>query len=186
MPSPFFHPPIVPIHHPLRETLQAHLRTTMPVLKDVSLFLPTYETVFIIGGSRSSKSTIVHLDVRGPFRLYTAQRRPVVLGRDVNVPAPHRTCRRLFDMSVHDNVAMGLAGLGSGKSPADARREVVEACMAALVHEIHQTSTRLVQRKAFKNDSIRNGDVSSVYNEQKRYTKMPHHTLSPRSQEVKK
>jgi ATP-binding cassette subfamily B (MDR/TAP) protein 1 len=41
----------------------------------------------------------------------------------------------LFDMTVHDNVAMGLAGPGSERRPQDAtREEVVEACRTALLH----------------------------------------------------
>ena len=42
----------------------------------------------------------------------------------------------LFDMSVHDNVAMGLAGPGSLRKPQDVTREEVEkVCRAALMHE---------------------------------------------------
>jgi ATP-binding cassette subfamily B (MDR/TAP) protein 1 len=41
----------------------------------------------------------------------------------------------LFDMTVHDNVAMGFAGPGSKRKPQDAtRREVIEACQTALLH----------------------------------------------------
>jgi ATP-binding cassette, subfamily B (MDR/TAP), member 1 len=42
----------------------------------------------------------------------------------------------LFDISVHDNVAMGLAGSGGGRQPKDVtHEEVVEACRAALMHD---------------------------------------------------
>ena len=42
----------------------------------------------------------------------------------------------LFDMTVHDNVAMGLAGPGSSRRPEDVtREEVVAVCRAALMHE---------------------------------------------------
>ena len=42
----------------------------------------------------------------------------------------------LFDMSVHDNVAMGLAGPGSSRKPSDVtREEVIRVCRAALMHE---------------------------------------------------
>ncbi len=38
-------------------------------------------------------------------------------------------------MTVHDNVAMGLAGPGSKRRPQDATRgEVIEACQTALLH----------------------------------------------------
>ena len=39
-------------------------------------------------------------------------------------------------MTVHDNVAMGLAGPGSSRRPEDVtREEVVAVCRAALMHE---------------------------------------------------
>ena len=42
----------------------------------------------------------------------------------------------LFDMTVHENVAMGLASAGGGRAPRDvSRAEVEAACRAALVHE---------------------------------------------------
>ena len=41
----------------------------------------------------------------------------------------------LFNMTVHDNVAMGLAAPGSKRRPQDATRsEVIEACQTALLH----------------------------------------------------
>jgi ATP-binding cassette, subfamily B (MDR/TAP), member 1 len=41
----------------------------------------------------------------------------------------------LFDMSVHENVAIGVVG-GGGRGMGDVtREEVVEACTAALMHE---------------------------------------------------
>jgi ATP-binding cassette subfamily B (MDR/TAP) protein 1 len=42
----------------------------------------------------------------------------------------------LFDRSVHDNVAMGLAGPGSLRRPEHAtREEVIDVCRAAMMHE---------------------------------------------------
>jgi ATP-binding cassette subfamily B (MDR/TAP) protein 1 len=41
----------------------------------------------------------------------------------------------LFDMTIYDNVAMGLAGPGSKRRPQDAMRgEVIEARQTALLH----------------------------------------------------
>jgi len=66
-------------------------------------------------------------------------------------------------MSMHDNVMMGLAGLGHGRLPADVRREVIEACTAVLAHEIHQTSTQSVPRKAgIQNQSISNPELRNI------------------------
>jgi ATP-binding cassette subfamily B (MDR/TAP) protein 1 len=117
-------------------------RPTMPVLQDVSLFLPANETTFIVGGSGSGKSTIAQL----LLRMYEPQSGMIHLDDqdvaylDVNWTRQHvagvsQGCI-LFDMSIHDNVAMGLAGPGSGRKPEDAtREEVVEACRAALMHD---------------------------------------------------
>jgi ATP-binding cassette subfamily B (MDR/TAP) protein 1 len=42
----------------------------------------------------------------------------------------------LIDMSVYDNVAIGLAAPGSGRRPEDAiREEVIEACRLAVMHD---------------------------------------------------
>jgi ATP-binding cassette subfamily B (MDR/TAP) protein 1 len=53
-----------------------------------------------------------------------------------NIAAVQQGCI-LFDMSVHDNVAMGLAGASSsGRRPGDVtREEVVEACKMAMIHD---------------------------------------------------
>ncbi|KII91881.1 hypothetical protein PLICRDRAFT_104545 [Plicaturopsis crispa FD-325 SS-3] len=117
-------------------------RPGMPVLSNVSLFLPARETTFIVGGSGSGKSTIAQL----LLRMYDAQSGVIQLDdQDVHylderwtrqhVAGVAQSCI-LFDMSVHDNVAMGLAGPGSGRRPEDAtREEVIEACRAALMHD---------------------------------------------------
>jgi ATP-binding cassette subfamily B (MDR/TAP) protein 1 len=114
----------------------------MPVLEDVSLFLPARETTFIVGDSGSGKSTVAQL----LLRMYAPQRGAVQLDdQDVafldeewtraHVAGVSQGCI-LFDMSVHDNVAMGLAGPGTGRRPEDAtREEVIDACRAALMHD---------------------------------------------------
>ena len=46
----------------------------------------------------------------------------------------------MFDMSVHENVAMGVVGSGGREMGDVTREEVVEACMAALMHEFVRDS----------------------------------------------
>ena len=88
------------------------------VLRDVTLFLPPGETTFIVGGSGSGKSTVAQL----LLRLYTPVGGEITLDDQSiaylddgytkeNIAAVQQGCI-LFDMSVHDNVAMGLAGAG--------------------------------------------------------------------------
>ncbi|KZT32575.1 hypothetical protein SISSUDRAFT_1133093 [Sistotremastrum suecicum HHB10207 ss-3] len=116
-------------------------RPTAPVLTDVSLFLPSGETTFIVGGSGSGKSTIAQL----LLRLYEPQFGSIDLDdqslhhldeswTSQNVALVSQSCI-LFDMTVHQNVAMGLAGSGSRKPEDATREEVVAACRAALMHE---------------------------------------------------
>jgi ATP-binding cassette subfamily B (MDR/TAP) protein 1 len=111
-------------------------------LSNVSLFLPARETTFIVGGSGSGKSTIAAL----LLRLYSPTSGSIHLDdQDVafldgrwaatHVAGVTQSCL-LFDASVHDNVAMGLAAPGSARRPEDAsREEVIEACRVALMHE---------------------------------------------------
>lgn len=110
-------------------------RPTVPVLQDVTLFLPAYETTFIVGSSGSGKSTIAHL----LLGLYTPQAGEIQLDdqdikfvdekwRRLHVAGVEQGCI-LFDMSVFDNVA-----LGAGGRPVS-REEVKQACISALMHE---------------------------------------------------
>ncbi|KAJ7125492.1 P-loop containing nucleoside triphosphate hydrolase protein [Mycena crocata] len=110
-------------------------RPTVPVLQDVTLFLPAYETTFIVGSSGSGKSTIAHL----LLGLYTPQAGEIQLDdqdikfidekwRRLHVAGVEQGCI-LFDMSVFDNVA-----LGAGGRPVT-REEVQQACISALMHE---------------------------------------------------
>jgi ATP-binding cassette subfamily B (MDR/TAP) protein 1 len=118
------------------------------VLRDVTLFLPPGETTFIVGGSGSGKSTVVQL----LLRLYTPVGGEITLDDQSiayldeeytkeNIAAVQQGCI-LFDMSVHDNVAMGLAGAGVDiktgikRRPRDVTRgEVEEACKMAMIHD---------------------------------------------------
>ncbi|KAI0059687.1 P-loop containing nucleoside triphosphate hydrolase protein [Artomyces pyxidatus] len=121
-------------------------RPTVPVLRNVNLHLPADETTFIVGGSGSGKSTIAQL----LLHMYDVQEGVVLLdGHDMECLSPDWTREHicsvsqaaiLFDMSVHDNVAMGLAGPGSRRGPQDAtREEVVAACKASAMHDFIQS-----------------------------------------------
>ncbi|KAJ7172361.1 P-loop containing nucleoside triphosphate hydrolase protein [Mycena filopes] len=110
-------------------------RPTVPVLQDVTLFLPAYETTFIVGSSGSGKSTVAHL----LLGLYAPQAGEIQLDdqdikfiddkwRRLHVAGVEQGCI-LFDMSVFDNVA-----LGAGGRPVT-REEVKQACISALMHE---------------------------------------------------
>ncbi len=116
-------------------------RPDIPVLDSVDLFLPANETTFIIGGSGSGKSTVAQL----LLRLYPPDSGEVLLDdQDVTyldmdytrevISAVQQGCI-LFDASVEENVAMGLAG-SAHRSPQDARHdEIVEACQLAMIDE---------------------------------------------------
>ena len=116
-------------------------RPTIPVLKDVSLFLPANETTFIVGSSGSGKSTIAQL----LLRMYQPQQGIVTLderdirfldeewmkGQVAGVGQQGAAGVVVLDgKSLFENVAMGARGeqvVGMG--------QVEEACRAALMHE---------------------------------------------------
>ena len=116
-------------------------RSSIPVLNNVTIYIPAFETTFIVGGSGSGKSTIAQL----LLRIYDVQAGTISLDdqdaqyldtdwmrQQIGVVSQGTI---LFDMTIHDNVAMGLAGPGSKRRPQDAtREEVVEACQTALLH----------------------------------------------------
>ncbi|KAJ7097851.1 P-loop containing nucleoside triphosphate hydrolase protein [Mycena belliarum] len=110
-------------------------RPTVSVLQDVTLFLPAYETTFIVGSSGSGKSTIAHL----LLGMYTPQVGQIQLDdqdikfvdekwRRLHVAGVEQGCI-LFDMSVFDNVALGAGGRPVTQD------EVQQACISALMHE---------------------------------------------------
>lgn len=127
-------------------------RPETPVLRDISLFIPPGETTFIVGGSGSGKSTIAQL----LLRLYDPTSGEITMDNHSfpflnthytkeNIAAVQQGCI-LFDMSVHDNVAMGLAGAADPnpdpktgamkRVPEDVTREQVEeACKMAMIHD---------------------------------------------------
>lgn len=117
-------------------------RPNAPVLRDITLFLPPNETTFIVGGSGSGKSTIAQL----LLRLYPPSSGSITLDSQdflyldesfskQHIAAVQQGCI-LFDMSVHDNVAMGIVGSGTGRKVGDViREEVIEACKMAMIHD---------------------------------------------------
>lgn len=116
-------------------------RPTAPVLQHISLYLAANETTFIVGGSGSGKSTIAQL----LLQMYAPQSGYIYLDdQDISFLDEAWTTEHLasvsqdcilFDMSVHDNVAIGVVG-SNHRDPKDvSRAEVVEACTAALIHE---------------------------------------------------
>ncbi|WRT66924.1 uncharacterized protein IL334_003889 [Kwoniella shivajii] len=122
------------------------------VLKDVSIFIPPGETTFIVGGSGSGKSTIAQLLLRlyGPISGEITMDNQAFNFLDPsftkeNIAAIQQGCI-LFDMSIHDNVSLGLAGSNptlnplngkiENRSPEDVtREEVVGACQMAMIHD---------------------------------------------------
>ncbi|KAH9034708.1 P-loop containing nucleoside triphosphate hydrolase protein [Lactarius pseudohatsudake] len=116
-------------------------RPSFPALQDVTIYIPPSETTFIVGSSGSGKSTIAQL----LLRMYHIQEGTISLDdQDVEYLDTDWTRQQigavsqsaiLFDMTVHDNVAMGLAGPGNTRRPQEAtREEVIQACRTALLH----------------------------------------------------
>lgn len=117
------------------------------VLNDVSMFLPAGETTFVVGGSGSGKSTIAQLllklyvPLRGDLTMDDQEFKYLdeMFSRE-HVAAVQQGCI-LFDLSVHDNVALGVAGAGPNaqgvvRRPEDVTRdEVIAACKMAVIHE---------------------------------------------------
>lgn len=123
------------------------------VLQNVDIFIPAGETTFIVGGSGSGKSTIAHL----LLRLYEPNAGSIEVDeQDVrfldvdwcraNVAAVDQQ-PIVFDLSVHDNVALGLCGelqrqrltdkqhAKVNHVPHASSEEVESACRMALLHD---------------------------------------------------
>ncbi|KDQ06273.1 hypothetical protein BOTBODRAFT_168162 [Botryobasidium botryosum FD-172 SS1] len=146
-------------------------RPAVPVLNIKSMDLAAGETTFIVGGSGSGKSTVAQLlmgmyDVEPRTRFGYGGGSILLDDQELRVLDPtwvsehvalvSQSCI-LFEMSIHDNVAIGLAGSSPSaprttayttstsasaasyyrrKRPEDVTREEVEnVCRAALMHE---------------------------------------------------
>lgn len=127
----------VTFHYPARPHPAA------PALDDVTMFLPAGETTFIVGQSGSGKSTVGAL-LMGLYAYETGRIEAEEQGIEwldqdwlrAHIGMVSQGASVLFEGTVHDNVAMGVVGNGSGKAIADVTREqVVEACRAALIHD---------------------------------------------------
>lgn len=119
-------------------------RPSVSVLRDVNIFLPAQDTTFIVGASGSGKSTVAQLLLR-MYELHSHQGMIKLDEQDLafldtnwsreHIASVSQTCI-LFDMTVHENVAMGLASPWSHRRPESVTRlEVEAACRAALMHE---------------------------------------------------
>ena len=138
-------------------------RPAQYVLIDVSMYFPAGEMTFVVGGSGSGKSTVAQLltrlyspqyltnpSAKHPFSPISSissdatEKGIVTLDeQDISfldgywlrshVALVSQNCI-LFDGTVHDNVALGVAGLK--RRPEEvSREEVVKVCIAAMIHE---------------------------------------------------
>ncbi|CBQ69254.1 related to STE6-ABC transporter [Sporisorium reilianum SRZ2] len=118
-------------------------RPLQRVLDNVHLYFAPAEHTYVVGGSGSGKSTIAHL----LLRLYEPTAGTIQIDdQTVEFLDPH-WCRvhigavsqdpMVFDMSVHDNVALGLVGKVDAEDgvPRVAREDVEAACRLAMLHE---------------------------------------------------
>lgn len=122
-------------------------RLEEPVLRGINMFLPPGETTFVVGGNGSGKSTVAQL----LLRLYSPSGGEIVLDNheldsyDNSFTSSHialvsQGCV-LFDLSVHDNVALGIlnsdsSAFGVVRRPSDVTRaEVIDACKLAHIHD---------------------------------------------------
>ncbi|SPO30837.1 related to STE6 - ABC transporter [Ustilago trichophora] len=119
------------------------------VLKDVDLYFPPAEMTYVVGGSGSGKSTVAHL----LLRLYEPSSGTIQIDdQTIEYLDPH-WCRQhigavsqdpiIFDMNVHDNVALGLVGKHDASVQVDAdtgvpivpRESIESSCRLALLHD---------------------------------------------------
>lgn len=130
-------------------------RPLAPVLRDASIYIAAGESTYIVGASGSGKSTVAQLLTR----MYDATSGTLELDdQDVRFLDPEWVrfnvasvdqAPIIFDLSVHDNVALGLCGVlgqssssarvGANHVPVVPREAVVAACRTALLHEFIQS-----------------------------------------------
>ncbi|KAI6039143.1 P-loop containing nucleoside triphosphate hydrolase protein [Pisolithus marmoratus] len=129
-------------------------RPTMPVLRDIDMYIPAHETTYIVGPSGCGKSTIGAL-LLGQYALPRAGRPSSQLSSQGDILIDDQDMRYLdptwlrhhiagvvqnsasagapiFHGTIHFNVALGA--VGSGRRVEDVtREEVIEACRMAML-----------------------------------------------------
>lgn len=118
-------------------------------LSCVNMYFPAGEPTFIVGSSGSGKSTIAQL----LLRLYRQDGGTIEMDEQDMRLLDSSWCHAniasvdqhpiIFDLSVHDNVALGLTGALSDSAEVDAtthvpiveRSRIIEACRTALLHD---------------------------------------------------
>ncbi len=117
-------------------------RPDVPALKDVTMFFPAQETTYIVGGSGSGKSTIAQL----LLRLYRADAGVIEVDSCDLTHLDPDWCREriaavsqtsiVFDMTIRENVALGVTGTGRTTPVTD--EQIATACRVALLHDFVQ------------------------------------------------
>ncbi|PWN45997.1 P-loop containing nucleoside triphosphate hydrolase protein [Ceraceosorus guamensis] len=126
-------------------------RPDVAVLKGVSMYFAAGETTYVVGASGSGKSTIAQLLMRqyeiedGSIQLDDQDITYLDADWVRSKMASVDQTPIVFDLSVHENVALGLCGVLSESNeqvsgvsnhvPAVPREDVIAACRTALLHE---------------------------------------------------
>lgn len=115
-------------------------RADRPVLQDLSLVIPAGATVAVVGESGSGKTTLVHL-LAG---LYEPEAGTVAVDgidlREIDLEEYRRRIGVVFQKthllpeSVHDNIALGRAGIGRAEVVAAGRRAHADGFVRDLPH----------------------------------------------------
>ncbi|KAE8353173.1 ATP-binding cassette multidrug transport protein [Aspergillus coremiiformis] len=121
-------------------------RAQVPVLQDFSLGIPANKTTALVGPSGSGKSTVTGL----LERWYNVQNGTITLDgvdiKDLNIQWLRTHIRivqqepTLFNATIFENVAYGLAGTEYANAPQPEQLErVIAACKAAYAHDFIET-----------------------------------------------
>ncbi|PWY99973.1 P-loop containing nucleoside triphosphate hydrolase protein [Testicularia cyperi] len=130
-------------------------RPTAAVLRNATLYFPASELTYVVGGSGSGKSTVAQL----LLRLYEPSHGTIQIDDQTIEYLDPNWCRNhigavsqnpiIFDMSIHDNVALGLVGrhpqrrspsesqleISNEAIPVVPRDQIEAACRLALLHD---------------------------------------------------